>query len=61
MMRTRCYFDMFDNCVGVDLGNIIMSMGEQHQVVDSGIYDFPLSYNPLGQNALDLFKWSAIM
>lgn len=60
MMRTRCYFDMLDTCVGFDLGNIVMTLGAHHQIVDAGTYDLPLSFNPLGQTAFDLFQFGAI-
>ncbi len=61
MLRTRCYFDMLDNCVAYDLGDLSVTSNGQIQLVDSGLYEFAEGYNPLGKSATDLWMYSAFM
>lgn len=58
-MFTRCYFSMLDVCVAYDLGETTLTLG-MDQLVDSGLYDLPAGYNPLGKSATDLYMYSAL-
>lgn len=59
-MNTRCYFNIHDVCVAYDLGELTMSLGGDHQMVDSGLYEFAFGYNPLGKTAEELYMYSAL-
>ena len=59
-MYTRCYFDMFDVCQSCDMQGMSINQGCHHELVDSGLYDFPMGYNPLGKSAEDLYMYSAL-
>ncbi len=59
-MQTRCYFDMLDICVAYDMGSLTMNLSGEYQIVDSGLYDIPQGYNPLGKTARDLFDFSSL-
>lgn len=56
--NARCYFDMLDNCVMCDLGDVIATLGNGFQLVDSGLYALPFGYDPLGRSAVELYMYS---
>jgi len=58
MANTRCYFDMRDICVAYDIGGITFNLAGMHSICDSGLYDFPGGYSPLGLSAEKLYLYA---